>query len=569
MVQAAIGASLQDMFANRETVTNAAGQITGDNSNATFEVGEPEHGGKPGGHSVWISWVAPADGVATFRTDGSSFDTLLSAYYFQSTNNTLLTQLQRAAENDDYPGIQPASLIEFGARAGQQYAIAVDGYYGAVGSIALQWSFLNSTSPPPLVFNVSPDQSGRFGDPVPLSVNMESSDDVELEWSHDDSELSATSTNLLLSNLQATNVGHYSLRIGIGEVRYFAMPVEVQINSEGLADTLARDKLLDALTSPLLGSDGQNSQSASASMGFFNNMGKGPIRPPVIVQPMGSGVVQGYSGSQIFDTTYATADPQEPPHCGVSGGASYWLAYQPPANGTIALDTIGSTFPTVLQAYTYNGTLTGYADLISLTCDWGSAGQGASRILVPVVKTRQYLIVVDGVNGARGIAWLNYNLDTNNLPVGPTLNSSLGTNVVVPGSTVMLSPSVSGSSPLQFWWQKSQNLIPGANSPSLLLTNVTTADAANYLLNVTNDLGTLAVTQTVRVVVPPLCAITSTVTGMTLSWPTISGQLYTVEQASSLAGPWLDFGNPFLGDGQTTNVVLPGGGTLFYRLRVQ
>ncbi len=548
-------ASLQDMFANRETITNASGQITGDNTNATFEVGEPLHGGKPGGHSVWISWVAPSDGVATFRTDGSTFDTLLSAYYFQSTNDTLLTQLQTAADNDDYPGIQPFSLIQFGARAGLHYEIAVDGYYGAVGSILLNWSFLNATSPPPLVFNVPTDRALRVGDPLSVTVDMESSSDTELEWTFNDSDQGETSTNLVISGLQTTNVGRYSLRVTAGGVRFFTTPIEIQINSEGAVNTLARDKLLDALTSPLIGSG--------------NPGGSSPTVTPGTVQAMGGGVIRGYSGSQVFDTTYATIDPLEPPHCGVTGGASYWLAYQPPANGTISLDTIGSTFPTVLEAYTYNGTLTGYADLISLACDSGSAGQGASRILVPVVSTRQYLIVVDGVNGARGIAWLNYSLDTNNLPVAPTLLSAPGTNLLASGSSVTLSANISGSLPLQFWWQKSQIIITGANSASLLLSNVTPADSANYLLNVTNDVGTLVVTQLVQVIVPPTCALSPAAGGINLSWPTSDGRLYTIEQASSLAGPWVDYTNSFPGNGQTNNILLPGIGSMFYRLRVQ
>src|ERR1051326_6125529 len=86
-----------DNFADRQTVTNASGQIDGSNVGASREANEPQSGGKLGGHSVWISWVAPADGVATFRTDGSSFDTLLSAYYFGSTNDTALEKLHLAA----------------------------------------------------------------------------------------------------------------------------------------------------------------------------------------------------------------------------------------------------------------------------------------------------------------------------------------------------------------------------------------------------------------------------------------------------------------------------------------
>ncbi|HSU53258.1 MAG TPA: immunoglobulin domain-containing protein, partial [Candidatus Dormibacteraeota bacterium] len=355
-------ASLQDVFANRETVTTASGSINGDNSTATVETGEPQTGGKPGGHSLWISWVAPADGVATFRTDGgSTFDTTLSAYFLNAPD-TNVNQLHEAAHNDDSPGIEPYSLIQFGALAGHHYEIAVDGYFGATGAVHLSWSFINVSAPPPIVFSVPNDQSVTQGQSVSLSVDMQTSPLIQLKWHFNDFDLEEITTNLVIASLQPTNVGRYSLRItvnGSSSSRYFTDPFELQINSEGDTNTLARDKIFDAPSSPFIGDDGGG--GGSPFPGFF---------PP----PRGAtGVIRGYNGAQIFDTTFATIDPTEPAHCGVTGGASYWLQYQPPANGTLTLDTIGSTFDTVLQAYTYNGTLNSYADLINLGCDNNSA----------------------------------------------------------------------------------------------------------------------------------------------------------------------------------------------------
>src|SRR5205823_6291088 len=104
---------------------------------------------------------------------------------------------------------------------------------------------------------------------------------------------------------------HYTLRFTIGAVRFDTAPVELQINSDGQTNALARDKLFDALLSPLIGSDG----------------GDGLLHLAKSAK-LASGVVRGYNGSQIFDTTYATTDPGEPQPCGVSSGASYWLSYQ-------------------------------------------------------------------------------------------------------------------------------------------------------------------------------------------------------------------------------------------------
>lgn len=551
-------ASFQDMFANRETVTNAAGTLNGSNSLATIEVGEPQTGGKPGGHSVWISWVAPADGVATFETDGSSFDTTLSAYYFGSTNDTTLDKLHEAARNDDSPGIEPASLIQFGALAGHHYEIAVDGFFGATGAIHLTWSFINASAPPPVIVSVPNDQSARQGDSILLSVDMQTSPSIQLKWRLNETDLDETTTNLLIPSLQATNLGRYSLRVTIGSVRFFTTPAELQINSDGDTNALARDKLLDSEDSPFIGDDGHGGTQLAAKA----------IRPMGASGPIG--VVRGYNGSQVFDTTYATADPSEPPHCGIPAGSSYWLLYQPPTNGTITLDTIGSTFDTVLEMYTYDGALTSYADLISLACDNDTFGtNGPARITVPVVKTRQYVVVVDGVNGAKGTAWLNYRLDTNSTPTAPVLLSAPTPQVVATGSPVTIAPSLRGSPPLRFFWQKNQVNLPGSNLPALFIAAASNTDSGNYAVTVTNDLGSVSAVLPLRVVVPPRCELLLSPTGLNLAWQTIAGQQYTIEQAPAVTGPWTAWTNLFPGDGQATVVNVAPAGARFYRLRVQ
>ena len=76
---------------------------------------------------MWLTWVAPANGIVTFRTTGSSFDTLLAVY----TGNTLGT-LQAVASDDDSGGFF-TSAVSFNAAADTPYQIAVDGLGGARG----------------------------------------------------------------------------------------------------------------------------------------------------------------------------------------------------------------------------------------------------------------------------------------------------------------------------------------------------------------------------------------------------------------------------------------------------
>jgi hypothetical protein len=551
-------AELQDLFANREIETNPSGRVTGDNSAATVEPNEPQHGGKRGGHSLWISWVAPADGIATFRTEGSSFDTLLSAYRFESAQDTTLDKLHEVARNDDAPGLAPASLIAFGARAGQRYEIGVDGFSGATGPIRLAWDFIDANSPPPIIVSLPADRAARQGDPVLLSVDLQPVKDLKLQWRLNDEELNESGTNLFIPSLQPTNVGRYSVRLTLGSIRFFTEPTEIQINTEGQTNALARDKLLDAPASALIGSDGEDDRRPD---------GPGERRPR---GKLGMGVMRGYNGSQVFSTAYATVDPNEPPHCDLPAGASYWLAYQSPADGSLALDTIGSSYDTVIEAYTYDGTVTSYANLVSLACDNdGVAPRGAARVKFPVFKGRQYVVVVDGVNAARGTAWLNYALATNPPPAGPVLASPVAPVTATAGTSLTLAPTITGTPPLLFSWSRNLAPISGSNSPSLFLPSLASTDSGDYQLLVTNAFGSLTVTQSVSVVPPPSCSLRTAPFGFSLSWPTVGGQRYFIEEARTSGGPWLAWTNLFIGDGQAKSVDLAGDTDKFYRLRIE
>src|SRR5207249_1437574 len=80
-----------DNFANRFSLTNflfaigtntffLTNTVNAHNQNATKELGEPNHAGNSGGHSVWWQWKSPVTATVTLDTIGSSFDTLLAVY---------------------------------------------------------------------------------------------------------------------------------------------------------------------------------------------------------------------------------------------------------------------------------------------------------------------------------------------------------------------------------------------------------------------------------------------------------------------------------------------------------
>jgi hypothetical protein len=63
-----------DAFAKRAALAGTSATSYGINVNATFETGEPYHGGLVGGKSVWWTWTAADSGRATMDTVGSSFN---------------------------------------------------------------------------------------------------------------------------------------------------------------------------------------------------------------------------------------------------------------------------------------------------------------------------------------------------------------------------------------------------------------------------------------------------------------------------------------------------------------
>jgi len=223
-----------------------------------------------------------------------------------------------------------------------------------------------------------------------------------------------------------------------------------------------------------------------------------------------------------------------------------------------------------MEAYTFDGALTSYADLTSIQCDNDGGGtNGASRVQFFVVYSRQYLVAVEGVNGASGTAWLNYSLDTNQLPAAPQLLSPAQGVTVAEGSPALLTASFTGTPPLRYSWKKNTTLIPGINSATVYFPNTTNTDAANYLVTVTNDLGSSSATLPLRVLVQPRCSLTRTSTWLQLSFPTVTDQRYTVEEAVAVTGPWEPWPNFFIGDGQPLQLNVPGDGTRFYRVHLE
>jgi hypothetical protein len=506
------------MFEDSQLLTDSSITIMGSNTNATLEPGEPRIDGKIGGHSVWISWQAPNNGVVTMSTAGSSFDTLLGVYTIEASDSPTLENLESIAANDDFGG-QVTSQVQFGANANQIYYISVDGFNGAAGDIVFNLNLLSFTNLQPTVLSNTGDRALRLGDPLILTVNfIPVGGRVDFQWYFDGNPVNdATQPTLVIPSLKQADLGFYSLEFELNDDNFSSSPVEIQVNSEGQQNTLARYKIADAAQSGLV-------PSATASVNI------------------------GYNGTQIYNTTNAIVDPAAPSICGVPPGAAYWFSYNAPATGLLSVDTGGSAIPTLLAAFTYTNQLLNYTNLVLMACDNNNDGTGTnttSSIQFAVTNGGNYFIVAAGVNGARGVIDLNYSLAAGLLPSPPVIASQPQGLTVSAGTAVALSVVASGTGQVGYQWWKDNATMRSQTSPSLLLSRPAASDSGNYFVVVTNYSG--AVTSApapVSVISSPQPVVYP---GYVVSaFPGVRGYQYAAETSQDVgAGAWSYFSSLF------------------------
>ena len=137
-----------DNFAYAEYLGRAAsGYASGSNADATTENGESKyHSSK---RSVWYSWKAPFDGVATFDTIGTfstygQMDTLLGVY----TGDTIGALAEVAFNDDADESDYYESKVSFYMYKGTTYSIMVGGNGNESGRFLLNWSATEQAVPP-------------------------------------------------------------------------------------------------------------------------------------------------------------------------------------------------------------------------------------------------------------------------------------------------------------------------------------------------------------------------------------------------------------------------------------
>jgi hypothetical protein len=199
--------AFNDTFANRGAINGFTNFITGNSSAYTKEAGEPRHDNKSGTRSAWIEWIAPSDGMCTIDTFGSSFDTVLAVY-----RGTAVSSLTLVTSNDDANDTTLQSMVTFVATAGTAYVITIDGYSaGQGGAFALRLSLPNAAptiTRQPIAQTVNPGSFATF------TIAASPSGPLRYQWRFNGSMIAnQTNATLILSNVQHTNAGAYSVSV--------------------------------------------------------------------------------------------------------------------------------------------------------------------------------------------------------------------------------------------------------------------------------------------------------------------------------------------------------------------
>lgn len=390
-------------FADRPVVTDATGAGTLRNVGAVpeSEAGEPRHAGKRGGSSIWFSWHPPHSGQARFSTVGSSFDTLLAVYVGDT-----LGSLVEMASDDDRGGYR-TSEVRFNAEAGTVYHIAVDGFAGAQGQVVVSWNLLANAGLLPRILIAPEDDIAIAGGDKALTVKAEG-EALTYQWFFNGVPIpGASDATFPMGTLSEGQAGLYVVRVSTpaGEtVESIAARVEI---TSGPASA-AQDKLDDLFED---GSGSRSSRHVLSAGGFTS-------------------VAPGIPGWRETTNEGAQRSPVDPIVYGELGGATLWFRFQATARGWMRLSTEGSRIPVVVGVYTNRTGLRPIAEARP------TPPGTHSELLFPAEADTDYLVMMDGVNGARGLFRLSYSIDL--APIGPpvlafTTEGMLYRRMVPPG----------------------------------------------------------------------------------------------------------------------------------------
>ena len=371
-----------DAFADRVVLSGATASATGANIGACKEPGEPIHAGATGGHSVWWTWTAPANGRVTI-TVGGSFYKVFAIY-----TGTDLASLAPVANSNS------GAALNFEAIGGQAYQIAVDGSgsYDFTSSLSVSVAL----QPPPLndQFASASVLTGT-GATVSSATNISASLEIG-EPNHagraGGHSVWWTWTAPVAGHFVVAANGYFNKLLGVYTGDSVATLSEVA-RGYGLSGQPAQAGF-DAVAGTVyaFAVDGEGGVADTFSLEL--------MLPPLNDDFANRFTLTGAPLSVTATTTTATKEAAEPNHAAETGGKSVWWTWTAPSAGRVVITASG--FDTAVAVYTG-------ADLASLA----AVASGTSYNPNPAYANFDaldgvtYQIAVDGKYGEGGSLTMN------------------------------------------------------------------------------------------------------------------------------------------------------------------
>ena len=404
-----------------------------------------------------------------------------------------MTNLVEIAANDDDASNDPnlvtnrffASQVRFNAKAGVDYAIALDGFGGDAGYFVLAGQFEVTTDLYPVITNQPLSQVASLGTNVIFTVGVTETN-LDFQWYLNGSPLAGqTGNQLARTNIGAADVGLYSVRVTNPVTARYTDSVKaaLEISSDPDQGIVFQDKVELFVTS--------SAQPAIRPVKPIHNHLSPADVPFGGFYSVGAGVV----GYQLGNNVLGSRDLGETNHAGLIGRASLWLCLVTTNAGALAVDTRGSQIDTVFAVYQALSNSFSFTsnNLLGYATNAANPTNVNSVLVTNGPAGRAYMVVVDGLRDQVGVLRIDWTFGTLPQPSNPATASPPPDRRLAKGSSYTLrfgtaSVTNAAPAPLYFWYRDGQ-LVAETPAPVLVLTNIETGSSGTYSVVASNALG--------------------------------------------------------------------------------